>query len=281
MMVHRTNWQDISTIEFQTSISNLNKIDITYYTPFKEPKEEQFNKLWFLTEQLLGEEVTEKWVGYIDIYKSQKNKVLNFLKKQNNQNNRPIGHLKADVETKINEIKSSLPQKPYYEIAEENEWVLFELKPEKQEDYEYKHDLFVAPFISASLFNATYGGRKTFSSERFSRNGETFLFLKMDGSADDLNQEIFEDRVSIEDALNDALKGQGCVIGGGTGLRYSYIDLAVISLKDAVPIIQKTLQDGKLTKRSWLFLHDPDYVAEWIGIWPDTPEPFMKVHHAQ
>lgn len=275
MMTHRASWRDLSGIRFRAEAGEGNRVDIVFHTPFKESQNNQLEKLWLLTEQLLGEEVAEKWVGYIDRQPLAKGGFLGLLKKPDDQL-LPLEKLKSDFGKRIAEIKASLPDRPYFEIAEEHDWVMLELTPEEQENYDFKDDLFVAPFLSAPMFKAMHGGRKSFSPERFSNHGESFLFLKMDGAAEDLDQEIFEDRADIEDALNNALKGLGGMIGGGTGLRYSYIDLAVTDLKAAVPVIQKTLQDGKLTHCSWLFRHDPDYQAEWIGIWPDSPEPFME-----
>jgi hypothetical protein len=63
------------------------------------------------------------------------------------------------------------------------------------------------------------------------------------------------------------------VIGGGTGRRYSYVDMAVTDLNAAIPLICETLRAGKLTKRSWLLFQDADLQSEWIGIWDDSPRP--------
>ncbi len=275
MMTHRAGWRDLSGIRFRTEIGESNRIDIVFHTPFKEPQDDQLGKLWLLTEQLLGEELAEKWVGYIDQQAAAKGGLFGLLKKPDDHL-LPLEELASDFGNRIAEIKSSLPDRPYFEIGEEQDWVMLKLTPEEQEDYDFKDDLFVAPFLSAPMFTAMHGGRRNFCPERFSNHGEAFLFLKMDGAAEDLDQETFEDRASIEDALNEALKSLGCMIGGGTGLRYSYIDLAVTDLKAAVPIIQRTLQAGNLTRRSWLFHHDPDHQAEWIGIWPDSPAPYME-----
>lgn len=76
---------------------------------------------------------------------------------------------------------------------------------------------------------------------------------------------------------NEALMKEklGCVIGGGTGLRYSYIDFALVNFAKAIEIIQKILQIGKLTKRSWILFHNTVYQSQWIGVWDDSPPPPM------
>jgi hypothetical protein len=275
MVSSRTNWQDISEIGFNTIIGDYNRIDITFYTPFSESDDEQTNNLYLITEQLLGEEYQDNWMGYIDVLPKPKKKSFLGFNKTGAVSHLPVGQLKSNFEENIAVVKGALPEKHYHEFSENHEWSLLKLRPEKKEDYAHKDDMFVAPSISPQLFDALHRGKGNFYSGRFSNFGETFMFLKMDGSADDLNQEIFPDRSSIEDALGEALQGKGSIIGGGTGLRYSYIDFALTDLEQSIDIIQKILQDGKITKRSWLFFHDPIYQLEWIGIWPDSPEPYL------
>jgi hypothetical protein len=65
----------------------------------------------------------------------------------------------------------------------------------------------------------------------------------------------------------------GAVIGGGTGLRYSYIDLALTDVERAVPVIRERLQRGRIGRRCWLQFYDDALAAEWVGLWPDSPEP--------
>jgi hypothetical protein len=54
----------------------------------------------------------------------------------------------------------------------------------------------------------------------------------------------------------------GCHIGGGTGLRYSYIDLALTDVKKAIPAIQGRLRQGKVPRRSWILFFDGHLVGE-------------------
>ncbi len=80
----------------------------------------------------------------------------------------------------------------------EAKWSLFKFEPKNASDYAGKDDLYVSPLVSADLMQATVQGRSSFYSERFSPD-EIFIYLKMDGAADDLNQEVFVDRSTIED----------------------------------------------------------------------------------
>lgn len=279
-MAARTNWQDISEIEFELTRSEFNTIAITYYVPAsleQETKESHSYNACVLTEALLGEEDLDKWIDYIDVFPKAKSK---FFKKTK-ISAQPLSALKEAFLTEIKTIKVRLPHDPYYKVInnKNTKWGLMEMTPGEQNDYPRKQDLYVSPFIllEDDLFNATYIGYKNFFSERFSNYNEKFLYLKIDGTAEDLNQEIFIDRSTIEDMLNEVLqeKKLGCVIGGGTGLRYSYIDFALTDLKKAIETIREHLQKGKLTKRSWILFHDASYQSQWIGIWDDSPPPPM------
>jgi hypothetical protein len=98
--------------------------------------------------------------------------------------------------------------------------------------------------------------------------------LKIDGS-EGLDEDGFLDRSSMEDALNEVLipARAGCVIGGGTGAQYSYIDLALTDVESAIPLICSRLRAGKIPRRTWLLFFDGALAREWIGVYGDTPAP--------
>ena len=66
----------------------------------------------------------------------------------------------------------------------------------------------------------------------------------------------------------------GCYVGGGTGLRYSYLDLALTDVARAV-VIMRVLREGNIPKRTWIQFFDTDLQTEWVGIWDDAPPPPM------
>jgi hypothetical protein len=95
-----------------------------------------------------------------------------------------------------------------------------------------------------------------------------------DGS-DGLSGSEFEDRHSIEDALDTALRtaGAGCVIGGGHGLVHSYVDLAHTDLDAGIAATRERLHAGGLPERTWIQFFDTPWRHKWVGLYPTTPEP--------
>jgi hypothetical protein len=65
----------------------------------------------------------------------------------------------------------------------------------------------------------------------------------------------------------------GALVGGGTGLRYSYIDLALLDVEAAILLMREALRGGRLPKRSWFLFYDSVLAAEWVGVWDDSPLP--------
>lgn len=271
ILTERAGWPEISNIGFALSTGNHNRIDITFYLPFTEEENSALRKLYILMESLLGEEVLEKWVGAVKVEQSRPFLVNLFAPKKKHHY---VSELKSSFQCAIESIKKAYVE-PYCEMVKKSQWGVMHIQVKDRPDYPAKADMFVSPFMSETLFRATFDGRMSFCSERFSNNGETFIYLKIDGTAEDFDQEIFSDRGDIEDALNEVLlrENLGCTIGGGTGRRYSYIDLAVNDLMRAIDVMKVAMQTGRMTKRSWFLFHDMDMQSEWIGIYDDSPPP--------
>ena len=99
-------------------------------------------------------------------------------------------------------------------------------------------------------------------------------FVSLDG-AEGLDEERFADKGEIEDAIDGVLKPDrlGCFIGGGTGLRYSYVDLALTDAERSIEQITALLRDGNVPKGCWILFFDADLCGEWVGVYPDSPPP--------
>lgn len=259
---------DIGKTHFRATIGDFNRIDIVFCAEHYSSDDQQaLHDVLVATETLLGEELLDKWVGAIE------------TEPLTDGDAGPLPHireLKTGVDALIQEVHRTLPDRPYYEVGDdEQEWTAFKLEPEQSEDYPGQSDMFVGLSMVPEMWQNAHSP-VPFDSARFSRCGETFCYVKIDGTQG-LEGQKFADRAEIEDALNGALRNErvGSVVGGGTGLMYSYVDLALVEVDRGAEIVQRVLQDGNIPKRTWILFFDTDLQARWIGIWEDTPPPPM------
>jgi hypothetical protein len=257
---------DLSGVKVHAAIGEHHRIDLTYYSPriADEDDEQATNDSFVATEALLGEERLDKWIGEITAAPMPGRQKPGIV---------TLEQLAERVDTLVMQIKDQTPDAPLHEIVETAGWTMFKAEPREASDYLEQFDMFVGSSVHAPMWMAARSS-VPFCSERFSRFGETFCYVKLDGS-EGLDEEKFADKSEIEDALNAVLKPRrlGCHIGGGTGLRYSYIDLALTNVPEGIAAIRKRLQQGNVPKRSWILFFDDYLAAEWIGIYDESPPP--------
>lgn len=248
-------------------------IDLVFFSPACRPGDDRqaSNDAFVAVECLLGEEILDSWIGIIEAKPLQE-----VAGRKTVSPNR----LKEAVDLLIQEVKDRLPEDPWFVLTASDavplrQGTIYRLKPEEAPEYPLRKDLLIARTVYPEMWEAAHQSG-LFDSGRFSKCGETFCYLTLDGSKG-IEQEKFPDRASIEDALDAALKPAevGGVLGGGTGLKYSYIDLALTGVDSAIPILRKVLQGGSVPRRSWLLFFDSDFQDEWAGAWSDSPPPPM------
>ena len=272
---------DIASFQFRASRSERNLIDLSFASPAVDDQDEQtrFNAAFIATESLLGEQCLDNWVGGIEITSLPAETGLKSLF-GSGKTKRPmlvgLDRMNATANALIESIREQLPRDPHYMWVDDAQWSIWELKPESADDYCEQKDLFVGKSANPSQWKAAHSGG-LFCSERFSRCEETFCYVKIDGSSG-LDEEGFADKSEIEDALNAVLKAEriGCYIGGGSGLRYSYVDLALTAIDKGIDVVRQRLQLGKVPKRSWIQFYDSDLAAEWVGVYDDSPCPPLE-----
>jgi len=214
---------------------------------------------------LLGEQVLDTWIGTIGLQENESGSGGRPL---------PLDRAQATVSALIQSIVEQLPASRSQNVGGGNDWMSIKLDPpEEADDYPDRSDLLVASTHNVELFQGIHGGLP-FSSACHSKVNEIFCYLKLDAQHVD-KSEIVAFRSRFEDALNQALLQAdfGCCIGGGTGLRYSYIDLALTDLARGVPLVRESLVRLQAPPRAWLLFHDDDLAAEWVGVYPNTPPP--------
>jgi hypothetical protein len=257
----------VEDVLVEASLGRAHKVNLHY--TFPKPKkldEETASQAAFVaTETLMGEQVLDTWIGEIGLSESAASPSPRAL---------DLPRAQATVAAVIRGVLDQLPAVPRQSIVQGQEWKSVELEPpEEADDYEGRSDVVVATIQDVELFEAIHCGLP-FSSTCFSKVGETFCYLKLDGAELD-SSKIVDFRAAIEEAINPALLDAkaGCVIGGGSGLRYAYIDLALTDIKRATPVLRQILAEKEVPARSWLLFNDDDLAAEWIAMHPETPPP--------
>jgi hypothetical protein len=255
-----------------------NRIDLTFRSAaFASAEDESANQAAFvLTESLLGEDALDRWVGTIEVEPAPRPGPRLFGRKEPAAERGELlalDRVQPAFAARVGAIQEGLPRTPWHEVDTENHpWSSFEIEPEEKDDWPCRSDLIVGitPFVE--LAQAIFDG--SFRSERFSRFGETFCYLKIDG-IDGLDPAHFADRGDLEYAIDEVLipARLGRTIGGGTGRRYSYVELALADVERALPLLRGRLQAGKVPRRSWLLFHDGELADEWVGLHEDTPPP--------
>lgn len=275
----RVDEYDISDFQVQVRQGDQHRVDLCYLSPriSSEEDERARHAAFVATETLLGEECLDRWIGAIEIGPLPKSGGLRSLlgKAAAPAGVLPLERMQETVTALIGSIREQLPDRPHFEWVNDAEWTLWELSPEESDDYLEQTDLYVARSPSPAMWTAAHSSG-LFFSERFSRCGETFCYLKLDGS-DGLEESKFGGKDEIEEALDAVLVSQklGCPIGGGTGRRYSYVDLALVDVDRGIEAVRKRMQEGNVPKRSWIQFFDVDLAAEWVGIYDDSPPPPM------
>jgi len=257
---------DISGALIDSAVVPGRKVDLAFAFPGHRFKDETAMQAAFVaTETLMGEQMLDTWIGQIGL-----------LDEESSEGRRPLllDRAQATVAALIRGSIDQLPTTKSADISVDEGWATVKLDPpEEAEDYPARSDLYVAATHDVELFQAMHSGQP-FSSACHSKLHEMFCYLKIDAAEVESSDRV-PFRAGFEDALNPLLveAGVGGCIGGGTGLRYAYIDLALTDIKGAAPIIRKTLSQQQAPLRSWLLFHDDDYLAEWVGIYGQTPEP--------
>jgi hypothetical protein len=270
---------DLTETVVEARIGPAHRIELVFRSPHcTGPEDDAAHSAAFVaTETLLGEETLDCWVGNIEVGPLSAGGWLSKLRGSGSAGSRAIGldRLRPTAESLIGSIVEQLPPEPRHAQVDEATWATVQLQPEEQADYVERTDLLVAVTGCLEMWKGAHGGG-IFHSGRYSRHGETFCYLKIDGK-DGLAHTRFEDRGDIEDTLNDALipAAAGCVVGGGTGLRYSYIDLALTDVARAAQIMRDLFASSGIPRRTWLQFLDDDLAHEWIGMTDGTPPPPM------
>lgn len=265
---------DLHHVQFEAKIGPQGKIDLILDSPEFGAAESahEFNAALVGVEALIGEEALDRWVGMVDVLSPGEENTL--PPEQRPRRMLPIDRFRPTVEALIGSLEAQRPEYACHEWPEtEPTYTGFEMQPDPKGAETLRCDIFVGVTWRPDVFQGACRPDH-FDSARYSRHGEIFAYVAIDGS-NGLEASAFTDRSEIEDALDEMLvaDGLGAVLGGGTGLTFSYIELALAQPCKAVKRIGELLSAGNIPQRSWIAFHDSCLAKEWIGVYPHSPPP--------
>lgn len=256
------------------------RISISYYCPecpdHTDLASDQVQMAAFVaTEAMLGEPLLDRWIGTIDVHPLEANKPRGECSRAI-----PFARLQPTVEAIVGSLTDQLPDEPCYRSVSRACWSSYELQPVSEVDYAARGDLAVAISARPDVFESLHGG-SPFYSDAHSRCGETFCYLKIDGGGEPMSVRA-QIRDQIEIAIDETLQPRelGCVVGGGTGLRYSYVDLALTDVTRSWQALRTLGERGLFSKRSWLLFCDDELASEWLPLVDGAPPPVLPCESA-
>jgi hypothetical protein len=164
---------EFAGMQVAAQIGEGHRIDLVYHPPAGRAADEAAlrNAALVATESLLGEAILDRWIGLIEVAPHQQ-AVPGVI---------ALERLPETVAGLIQSINDELPAQPCYTWADDAEWSLIQLEPAEQDDYPRKTDLLLGITMLPDMWLTAQEERRAFYSARFSRCGETFCYLKIDG----------------------------------------------------------------------------------------------------
>ncbi|HTU60348.1 MAG TPA: hypothetical protein VMF89_17980 [Polyangiales bacterium] len=219
---------------------------------------------------LLGERMAEDWIGSVEVTPAPRGGRLRML--GNSSTGFPLSQLTDAVRAAVSGLYEGLPDAPCWQRDLGTDWVLFELTPDEAEADGVQADLLLASTCYPELLRCALEGAP-FSSLRFSRHGEGFFCLKYQSDSD--SEARLTRRAELEDVLDRALgtASVGRVIGGGTGVSYDYVYLALGNAEAGLSLASGVGRARELPPASWFLPLDSDLASEWSSVWPEASAP--------
>jgi hypothetical protein len=275
LQIEQRHSLDLSRARARCGFARGHLLDVVVYVPGGQGNAQEQAAAEDLVELSVGEESFERWVGAVSVTPTARGGPLTVLNANSEEQSAfPIQALPEAIAAAIAGLKQGLSSESLAARPEGEAWVLFELSPEPAQDYAAQDDLVLASTRLPELKKSFLRGERVFSG-RFSGSGELFTYLKYESSAPSAEARLAE-RAAIEDELARALPpAQGTLFGVGLGLRYAYLDLALKDVACVETVILPALRARGIARRAWLLFCDSELEREWLGVYPDSPEPFF------
>lgn len=272
--VLREHGVDLSRARARTGFARGHLLDVVVYVPGGLGDARESDAAEALVRLVLGEELFERWVGSVLAAPTVRGGPLTVLNPNAEEASAlPVAALPETARAAIAGLKLGMAAEPLAAHPDGEDWVFFELEPVPAPDYPAQDDLLFSSTRVPELKKSFLRGEPFFSG-RFSNAGEIFVYLKYEAAAPG-GQSRLAERAQIEATLARALRPeQGALVGLGLGVRYGYIDLALIDPNCVEATLLPALRAAGVRERAWLLFCDSELAREWIGAHPESPEPY-------
>ncbi|HET9959276.1 MAG TPA: hypothetical protein VFQ61_32525 [Polyangiaceae bacterium] len=268
---------DFSQARLRVGFARGHLLDVVFALPGGSGSEREIEAATRLVFDLLGPRLALAWLGRVSVVPAPRLGPLKVLDSGAPSGNLVVAELAPTFKAAIQGLYAGLPDSPYGESSHQEEWSLFELEPEPARDYAAQDDLVFASTCVPEALKCYLSGL-SFASERFSRFGERFFYIKY--RCRGAPEVRLEERQQLEDLLDRSLlvAKAGRVVGAGLGLAYSYVHCALSSLERGLALMAEAAQRRELPEQAWLLPFDAEFAEEWLGVWPGAEAP--PVHRA-
>ena len=262
LLVEAKTGSVLEPMKFSASINEFNEIDLVFVgDEVKDQDDVDFilNQAFVVAECMLGEELMDKWIGFIDSASSVE---VNIQLQE-------ITSLEEFVNGLISQVRDS--QFDFQSIAKDS-YKAYQLDPQDFADYPAQGDLQNAKTAYPQMWENAHNG-ESFYSERYAKEGK-FAYLKVEKTE---GTGSFSSKEELGESLNSALLSQqlGGVMGNGEGKKYYYHDLYLKDVPTGIDTITTLLGDKGLTKRAWIHFYDSELAEEWVGVSSESPQPYL------
>ena len=257
-------------------------LEVTLFVPGGTGSEIEQNAAENLVRAVLGDRSFETWIGAVHAAAAPRGGPLRVLDTTAPRSSLPLRELFATLSAATLGVLQGLPESPYavthestnaniagdgVTSAEREEWTLLEVEPLAGARSVRKNDLVLASTRTPELLRSYLDGSPC-ASRRFSRTGETFVFVSYADDEPSAERRVAKRNV-IESALCRSVTGVGAVTGVGLGVKTSYVDLALCNLEMGLARLVAKLRDVGVPARTFIQFFDSELADEWLAIWPD------------